>query len=212
MPHVCAVVVAAGLSSRMHTFKPLLPIKNKPAIVHLSDVLLSAGVSRVIVVTGFRHTELEVSCSEIEQIQFVHNPDYASTQMFDSAKIGFASVPPEYDRILFMPADIPLVSSHTIISLLEQDAPLLFPSYHYHRGHPMALDAWLLPYITQYIGTGGLRGAIAALPVEPAYLVVEDPFVLMDMDTPSDYLTLLQHYDQMGGVNGELSSQYVEFP
>ena len=44
MPHVCAVVVAAGLSSRMHTFKPLLPIKNKPAIVHLSDVLLSAGV------------------------------------------------------------------------------------------------------------------------------------------------------------------------
>ena len=188
----CAVVVAAGLSSRMKSFKPLLPICGRPAIVHLLHTLFSAGVSHCIVVTGHRHEDIQRVCASLDSITFVHNPNYAVTQMFDSARLGFAAVPPDCNRVLFTPADVPLIPSEVVATLTERDDPLLFPSYQMRRGHPMALDSTYLPYLLTYTGPGGLRGALALLPIPPAYLVVNDPRVLLDMDTPSDYQTLLQ--------------------
>lgn len=192
----CAVVVAAGLSSRMKSFKPLLPICGSPAIVHLLHTLFSAGVSRCIVVTGHRHEEIEKVCASMDAVTFVQNPNYADTQMFDSAKLGFAAVPSVCNRVLFTPADIPLIPARIVKTLTEREEPLLFPSYQMRRGHPMALSAVYLPYLLTYTGTGGLRGALASLPVSPSYLVVNDPRVLLDMDTPSDYQTLLQYTSQ----------------
>lgn len=189
----CAVIVAAGLSSRMKSFKPLLPIHGCPAIVHLLHTLFSSGVSRCIVVTGHRHAEIKQVCSSLDKVTFVHNPNYTDTQMFDSAKLGFAAVPPDCTRVLFTPADVPLIPSEVVTILAERGDPLLFPSYQMRRGHPIALDSAYLPYLLTYTGTGGLRGALASLPVSPSYLVVEDPRILLDMDTPSDYHTLLQY-------------------
>ena len=93
---VCAVVAAAGLSSRMGAFKPLLPIDGQPAIVHLLQTFLSAGVSQVILVTGYRHAELAQICHPIQQVTCVQNPDFARSQMFDSVRLGLSAVPKSY--------------------------------------------------------------------------------------------------------------------
>lgn len=190
--NVCAVITAAGLSSRMGAFKPLLPIGGKSAVMHLTDTLLHAGVTHIILVTGHRHTELETVCREVSQITTVYNPKYASTQMFTSARLGFAAVPADCTRILFIPIDVPMVSEDTVRQLIQDKRPLLFPSYHYHKGHPAAIDRILLPEILSYSGENGMRGAFASLSVPPAYLVVDDPLCLMDMDTPEEYRSLLR--------------------
>lgn len=190
---VCAVIAAAGLSSRMGSFKPLLPIGDKPVVLHLIDTLFRSGVTDIVLVTGHRHKELEAVCKGIPHLMIVFNPEYAVTQMFTSACLGFAAVPKYCEQILFLPIDVPMVSISTVRQLIQDTRPLLFPSYQYHRGHPAAIDRRLLPEILQYSGENGLRGAFASLSVQPSYLAVDDPFCLLDMDTPEDYRLILKY-------------------
>lgn len=90
-----------------------------------------------------------------------------------------------------MPADIPLVSEGTIRTLLNMNEPLVFPSYHYRKGHPVSFSPDILPALLAYRGEQGLRGAFSNAQIEPAYLNTDDPFILMDMDTPEDYQNIL---------------------
>lgn len=190
---VCAVITAAGLSSRMGAFKPLLPIQGRPAVLYLLDTLYRAGVSHSVLVTGHNSEQLEDVCRYVPNLTVVHNPSYAVTQMFDSAKLGFSAVPGVCERVLFSPIDVPMVSENTVRLLIRDERPLVFPSYHYRRGHPAAIDCSLLSGIIQYSGEGGLRGAFASLPTEASYIVVDDPGCLIDMDTPDDYAAILNY-------------------
>ena len=192
----CCVILAAGLSSRMGRFKPLLPIEGRPAIVHLIHTLQSAGVDECIIVTGHRAEEIEQACHSVKKVSFVHNPDYATTGMFESAKIGFGAVASDCTRVLFTPADIPLIPKEIVKTLLANNEPLIYPSYQYHKGHPVILDADLLSRVLAFEGKGGLRGALASLPVEPSYLVTDDPRILMDMDTPEDYQAIVSESEK----------------
>lgn len=192
-----AIVAAAGCSSRMGSFKPLLPLGGRPAIVRLLSSLLSGGAAHCIVVTGYRRHELEAVCGSNPNLSFVHNPRYAETEMFDSARLAFPLLPEDCDRVLFTPADIPLVSPDTVRAVLSVSAPLVYPSCGNRRGHPFAFSASLLPALRIDSGEGGFRGAFARLGVSPAYAVVEDAFIRADMDTPDEYHALCRGLSAM---------------
>ncbi|MBQ9061660.1 MAG: nucleotidyltransferase family protein [Eubacterium sp.] len=208
----CAVITAAGCSSRMGTFKPVLPVAGRPAIIHLTENLFAAGVSHIVVVTGFRSDLIQELLQNRPDISTVHNPDYQTTQMFDSAKIGLREIPEEYDQVLLIPVDIPFVRENTIRKVIRTDADLVFPSYQMRRGHPLKIHRKYIPHLLQYEGTNGLRGALNALPAEPSYVVVDDPFIIRDMDTPQDYQTLLQEYRHQEDFRDDNAAFHVELP
>ena len=52
MERTGAVILAAGLSSRMHEFKPLLELGDSTIIVRAIENLKTAGASPVIIVAG----------------------------------------------------------------------------------------------------------------------------------------------------------------
>ena len=49
-----AVLVAAGLSSRMKDFKPMLPFGTSTASRHMIGMLKSLKADPIVVVTGYR--------------------------------------------------------------------------------------------------------------------------------------------------------------
>ena len=51
---ICGLIVAAGLSSRMGCFKPLLPLRGKTVIENTIDSMLLCGISPVVIVLGYR--------------------------------------------------------------------------------------------------------------------------------------------------------------
>ena len=53
-----AVIVAAGMSSRMHSFKPMLPLAGATVIRTLIGTLQKASIAPIIVVTGRNGREL----------------------------------------------------------------------------------------------------------------------------------------------------------
>ena len=86
MPKVSAIVLAAGFSSRMGEFKPLLPLAGTSTIGRVTVALRQAGVEDVIVVTGYRASEL---LPELTRYRLRHtmNDSYAAG-MYSSVQSG----------------------------------------------------------------------------------------------------------------------------
>ncbi|MBQ3481032.1 MAG: NTP transferase domain-containing protein [Oscillospiraceae bacterium] len=200
---VGAVIVAAGMSSRMGDFKPMLNIGSISIAQRIVATFHQAGVAKIAVITGYNAPLLERHLAN-NGLVFLRNEDYASTQMFDSAKIGLGYMRDKCDSILFTPVDIPLFTAMTVTHLIESGAPLCCPVCEGKTGHPLLIASELVDAILADSGEGGLQGAIGRCGAEMLRIPVDDPGVLHDADTPADYKALLQfHNEQL--IRPELS-------
>ena len=188
-----ALIPAAGLSSRMGRFKPLLPLGGSTFLDQLLHTMRAAGVGPVVIVTGWHAEEIEAHLAGQPEVFLVHNPDYARTQMFDSIRQGLPLLQGRCSRFLVAPADVPLPLPDTLRRLLEHPAPFARPVYGGRRGHPAALDAHLIEPLLAAPPGLSLKTALARAGVLPADLPVEDEAVLLDADTPEDYGLLLSY-------------------
>jgi len=189
-----AVIVAAGMSSRMGTFKPMLQIGSISVAKRIISTLQQSGADLVVVVTGNQADILEKHLSRTGAI-FVRNENYASTQMIDSAKIGLDYIKDKCDRVLFTPVDVPLFTSSTVTQLLKCDADFAVPVCGETEGHPLLLNSRIIPALLDYSGGGGLRGALEFSGTQKILLPVYDEGILFDMDTPSDYEELVRRHN-----------------
>ena len=190
-----AVIVAAGMSSRMGDFKPMLNIGSISIAQRIVATFHQAGVTKIVVVTGYNAQLLERHLAN-NGLVFLRNEDYATTQMFDSAKIGLSWLKDKCDRILFTPVDIPLFTAMTVTSLIESGAELACPVCEGRTGHPLLISASLAERLLEDGGEGGMQGAISRCGTEMTLVPVEDPGVLHDADTPDDYKALLRYHNE----------------
>lgn len=192
-----AVIVAAGMSSRMGDFKPMLNIGSISIAQRVIATLQQGGVKYIVVITGYQAAMLERHLAN-QGVVFLRNEKYETTQMFDSAKIGFDYLKDKCDRILFTPVDIPLFTASTVKRLLKSKESLVFPRCGGNTGHPIMLHSDLIPTILSDNGEGGLKGTFERIGVPAAYIDVDDQGILHDADTPSEYENLLRfHNSQM---------------
>ena len=184
-----ALIVAAGMSSRMGDFKPLLNIGSISIAQRVVATFQQAGVEKIVMITGYNATALEKHLAG-NGVVFLRNENYRSTQMFDSVCIGLRYLRDKCDRLLFTPVDIPLFTAGTVRALLDSGAALACPAVDGETGHPTLISASLFP------GDRGLRGALERCGVEMLRLPVEDRGVLHDADTPEDYKALLRYHNE----------------
>ena len=136
MSKLAAIILAAGVSSRMGNFKPLLPVDGETMIRRVVGSMQKAGADPVIVVTGYKHEILEDHLTDCG-VTFAHNEHYYSTQMLDSLLLGAAALPREAERVLITPADVPLVEEATVAALLHAQGDFIRPTYQGKPGHPV---------------------------------------------------------------------------
>lgn len=194
-----ALILAAGLSSRMGRFKPLLPIGKSTFIDHIIQTMRTAGVGPVVIVTGWHAHELEEHFAGRTDITLVHNPDFAHTQMFHSIQLGLAALEGTCDRLLFSPADVPLPSRRTMELLMACKADFACPMCEGKKGHPAMLSARLIAPLLEAPSQENMKSALARLEVRPIHVLVNDPAVCMDADTPESYSQLLRYYTRACG-------------
>jgi CTP:molybdopterin cytidylyltransferase MocA len=192
-----AIVLAAGLSSRMIGFKPLLPLGDSTAIERLIDMFRGAGAGRVLVVCGHRAEDL-MPVVRAAGAEAIFNQDYEQG-MFSSVRAGVSALAPEAAAFLVLPADVMLVRTDTILRLIAQReaAPdkVLRPAFRGRRGHPPLIPAALGPEILDWDGEGGLAGFLAEHEGMAADVPVADENVLFDVDTDEDYREALMRLE-----------------
>ena len=189
-----AVITAACMSTRMGALKQILPLGEKTIIEVVVSHFINAGVDEIVVVAGYRSEEIHEVLKGYP-VTIVENPDYATTQMFDSVKIGLNHIKDHCDRIFFTPVDVPAFNESTLAAERSSDAPIVIPVSDGETGHPILLNVSLIPDILNYQGERGLEGALRSLSVEKCYLDVDDRGSLMDADTPKEYREVRQYYE-----------------
>jgi molybdenum cofactor cytidylyltransferase len=91
---------------------------------------------------------------------------------------------------LVLPGDMPLVRPGTLLAVataLEQH-PVVYAQYKGRRGHPVGFAAELYSELILLDNDDGARRVVARYPAHG--LEVDDPGVLMDVDTPADLAAL----------------------
>lgn len=189
-----ALIVAAGMSSRMGDFKPMLSIGSISIAQRVVATFRQAGIRRIVMVTGFNAVTLERHLSGSGVI-FLRNEAYETTQMFDSVKIGLAYLRGKCDAVLFTPVDIPLFTAATVRSLLASNAELACPVCDGQTGHPIVIHADLFDPILLDGGEGGLKGAVERCGTRMRQIPVNDPGTLHDADTPADFSALVDYHN-----------------
>ena len=189
-----ALIVAAGMSSRMGEFKPMLNIGSISIAQRVIATFQQAGVDRIVMVTGYNAPLLEHHLSG-NGIVFLRNEAYETTQMFDSVCIGLKYLRDKCDPILFTPVDIPLFTAATVQALLASKAKLASPVFEGKTGHPTLISSGLIDAILADSGEEGLKGALERCGEEMVSVPVPDGGVLHDADTPEDYRALLSYHN-----------------
>ncbi|GHV55358.1 hypothetical protein FACS1894216_17470 [Synergistales bacterium] len=193
---ITAIILAAGLSSRMGACKALLPLGGVSALEFITTRMRDAGVSGITVVTGryadaVRAEALRLGCNP------AHNPLY-ETGMYSSVLAGVRALPEDADAFFILPCDIPLVTASTYVSLTDafrerRGASAVYPVYEGERGHPPLLSVRLRESVLSWGGEGGLRGLLESAERDGedgamfAEVPVDDMGTALDMDTMEDY-------------------------
>ena len=189
-----ALIVAAGMSKRMGEFKPMLSIGSISVAQRVVATLSQAGVSKIVMVTGYNANMLERHLAG-NGIIFLRNEQYETTQMFDSVKIGLSYLRDKCDKVLFTPVDVPLFTAKTVRTILESGSNLAVPMCEGKQGHPILIASSLIPEILADCGEMGLKGAMDRCSVPLLRLDVEDPGTIHDADTPEDFSHLLEYHN-----------------
>lgn len=208
-----ALIVAAGMSSRMGSFKPMLNIGSISVAQRVIATFRQAGISKIVMVTGFNATMLERHLAG-SNIIFLRNENYENTEMFDSVKIGLEYLKDKCDRLLFTPVDVPLFTAGTVKKLLASPAKLACPICSGQTGHPLLISGDIFQKILLDNGAGGLKGAVDRCGESFVSVPVDDLGTIHDADTPEDFSLLLDmHNSQLirPVITVELSKEKVFF-
>ena len=189
MSQVAAILLAAGESTRMGAFKPLLPFGNKTVIECCIDYLREGGVETIVVVLGHRAEDIR---KKLTGVTFAFNSDPTS-EMGASIAAGVQQLPAIIQATLIALSDHPAVPA-TVASKLIQEwnkgARLIIPTWQDRGGHPVLVDLSFKRELLNLSSSGGLRTLFDAYPEELKRIAVDSPFIARDMDTWDDYRTL----------------------
>ena len=183
------IVLAAGKGSRFLGSHHKLAQQLGSATV-LGATLRHAIASQlqVVVVTTQAFAELarrSIAARDVVVLPEVGAGDNPLLGMGYSIGAG-VNARPEASGWIILPGDMPLVQPATIQAVARQLAvhPIVYAQHRGRRGHPVGFAAELYSELVTLSGDEGARRLVARYPA--LGLEVEDPGVLIDVDTEAD--------------------------
>lgn len=194
------IVLAAGASTRMGEPKPLLTVEGTTFLERAVHLLRAAGCRYVVAVVN--DDDWVERLADVSGAAVVIN-DAANSEQIDSLRLGIANLPEDCDGVMVLPVDFPRIDARTAARLAEEfqrrDAAILNPAYNGVSGHPVIFASRILPELLEPDLAAGARTVIDAHAADAAIIEVDDPGVLIDVDTRGDYQ---QHVERGNPTDG----------
>lgn len=188
-PDIAAVVLAAGLSTRMGRLKQLLPFgdDDRP-LVELVVSRVRAQVERVIVVLGHQAGEISPLLRAHDVVPVV-NEDY-ERGMVTSVQCGIRAATDARGYLICL-GDQPGLSADALALVLRQAARIhkgiAIPVSGGRRGHPIYITRHYRAEILELPHDVGLNTVTGRHGEDTILVAVDGEGVLIDVDTPREY-------------------------
>jgi len=181
-----AVILAAGLSSRMGMNKLLQEWRGKPLLRWTVEAALASEARPVIVVTGHDATQTEAALRGLD-VMVVRNPGYREG-LSSSVKMGLSALPASTDGALILLGDMPEIRSALLDRMIAAFSPadgrsICIAVHEGRRGNPVLWARSLFGEIAEISGDRGARHLLESHE-EQICEVEADAGVLRDIDTP----------------------------
>lgn len=152
---------------------PTIKVGSISVIKRIVLIYMKAGISPIVVVTGFGEPEVKAELMKLGVI-FIKNEDYEKPPLLSSIKRGLAYMKDKCDKTVITPVNVPMFSPQTVIDLVAANADFVIPSYQMRGGHPVVVANHTIDSILAYQGDNGLKGAMNKLPYSKQYINVAD--------------------------------------
>lgn len=203
------LLLAAGGGTRLGGGKLLLPWRDKPILFHTLDTILAMRETHPITVVLGHEAErvaqaIEEAFGASPPFRIVENTAWREG-MSTSLRLGFSkilerSASGAIAGVMIVLGDQPLVRTETLDSLAMKHAearasnpthPATAPAHAGRRGNPVVLSPPLYPKIRELTGDIGARNILAGLGDSLLTVPVDDPGIVNDIDTRSEYDALM---------------------
>ena len=190
MGDICALLLAAGKSSRMGELKALLPWQGRTLLEHQLEVLKEVGITQVIVVLGYQADRLENLVHNSGEAHVVLNPDHLEGKT-TSIKSGLNGLITPVDDILVLAVDQPrsVMTLRTILRKHQMSqVDITIPTYKGKGGHPVVFSNKLLPELLGISEkTMGLKAVVRRHSKDVLRMEMVSSEVLLDLNSRADY-------------------------
>jgi molybdenum cofactor cytidylyltransferase len=209
------VLLAAGTSSRMSSWKPSAILNGKPLIYYPLEIMTQA-CGEVVVVGGYNIKELtELVNTDLfpSKVICIENKDYESG-MFSSVKAGLAST--INDNIFIALADMPFITLDTYNQMIEfaesgsTTHEVIYPtvindvdSNKIKKGHPILINKRVKERILKETGDVILRDVLKEF--EGKQCLVTDYGIKFDIDTEDDFERAKNYYSHLKNKIGNIN-------
>lgn len=195
MSPIAGVILAAGESRRMGAPKALLPIGGETFVGRIVRTARLAGLAPLRIVAASALPAIAQTHFELEPL-LVPNPHPELGQLA-SLRRGIASLAAEVDAAVVLLVDHPLVSADTIRAFLRArraaGGAIVVPVSAGRRGHPVLFGREVFAELAASPLQLGARAVVARQPERVIEVEVDDPGIHADVDSPSDYATMIGH-------------------
>jgi len=203
---IAAIILAAGQSSRMGAFKPLLPFGKTTVIEHTIDYFQQAGIENIIVVVHQRVDEIRKRV-QTAGVTLATNP-VAQSPMIASIICGLRASPAQTRAFFITPVDQPAVEPAVVTSLINKwraGARLLIPTSQGRGGHPVLIDNAFRDELLNLHTDSTLKTFFDTHRDETERVPVKSNYIARDLDTWDDYRAL--HKEVFGVFPPELPAE-----
>lgn len=192
-----AVILAAGLSSRMGEPKQLLRLGGKTLLEQVLDNARSVAVDEIVIVLGAAAEDIRRQI-DLSKIKVVINSSYQQG-MGTSLGAGLAALDPAINAALILLGDQPFVRPATLDRICGEyrrsHAQIVIPLYKGFRGNPVLLARSVFSEAMALSGDVGCRAIFGNHLEGIVKLPVDDLGILLDIDSKADF-------DKLQSVNG----------
>jgi len=190
MKKVVGLILAAGKSERMGRPKALLPFLGSCFLTHILTEAAHSDLTEVKVVLGHHVEAILQALAEIKPKTLV-NPNYEYGQL-SSLQCGLKHLSSAgIDGVMVFLIDHPMIHRGLVNQLIEtfteNDSPIVIPSFEHRRGHPMIIGVELFAELLAAPLDRGAVNVVRKHADEILHLEVDEPGVLVDIDTPEAY-------------------------
>lgn len=191
-PHF-ALILAAGLSTRMGTCKTSLPwLNNQTLLRYQAEQFLLAGITPIVVL-GSHNADRRSDCPPGSQVVINFNSNLGKTS---SILTGLNSLPRSFSSITISAVDQPR-SAYIYQTLLQNfcqtNHAIAAPCYRGKLGHPLLFSSRLLPFLLDINESSlGLRKVVSRFYSELKKVEFTTSEVLSDLNNRSKYQLELQ--------------------
>lgn len=191
--NISAILLAAGMSSRMGRPKLLLPWGKTTVLGQVVSTFTAAGLNEMVVITGAAREQIEELVTGLARrypVRCIYNPEYERGEMLSSIQVGLTAVDSQAKAALIGLGDQPQVLEETVRgicdSFVKTNSSLVIPSFQNRRGHPWLVARSLWNDILSLPSTATPQQFLNAYTGCVDY-VQAGPSILQDLDTPADY-------------------------